>query len=156
MNKEVSCPQLDECGAGKFADGRLVGAGKGLGLSEGLLCRLGRGAMGGAEVFGEWRHSATGSLYDSLVARYRTWSMRAEKVPRPGRIEAAEHPLPSIRKHLSMPSSRSAARLSVTFDDDHSVADAGLALVAVLSEKLGLEELAEHHSALLVDTICHR
>jgi hypothetical protein len=31
----------------------------------------------------------------------------------------------------------------VTFDDDHAVADAGLALVAVLSEKLGLEALAE-------------
>jgi hypothetical protein len=30
----------------------------------------------------------------------------------------------------------------VTFDDDHAVADAGLALVAVLSEKLGLEALA--------------
>jgi hypothetical protein len=30
----------------------------------------------------------------------------------------------------------------VTFDDDHAVADAGLALVAVLSEKLGLESLA--------------
>jgi hypothetical protein len=42
-----------------------------------------------------------------------------------------------------MPSSRSASRLSVTFDDDHAVADAGLALVAVLSEKLGLEALAE-------------
>jgi hypothetical protein len=41
-----------------------------------------------------------------------------------------------------MPSSRSASRLSVTFDDDHAVADAGLALVAVLSEKLGLEALA--------------
>jgi hypothetical protein len=43
--------------------------------------------------------------------------------------------------------------------DDHSVADAGLALVAVLSEKLGLEGLAQElalHSALLVDTICHR
>jgi hypothetical protein len=33
--------------------------------------------------------------------------------------------------------------LSVTFDDDHAVADAGLALVAVLSEKLGLESLAQ-------------
>jgi hypothetical protein len=54
-----------------------------------------------------------------------------------------------------MSSSRSASRLSVTFDDDHSVADAGLALVAVLSEKLGIEELA-HHTALLIDTICHR
>jgi hypothetical protein len=26
--------------------------------------------VGGAEVFGEWRQLATGSLYDSLVARY--------------------------------------------------------------------------------------
>ena len=42
-----------------------------------------------------------------------------------------------------MSSSRSASRLSVTFDDDHAVADAGLVLVAVLSEKLGLEALAE-------------
>jgi hypothetical protein len=33
--------------------------------------------------------------------------------------------------------------LSVTFDDDHAVAEAGLALVAVLSEKLGLEALAD-------------
>ncbi|MCU1492325.1 MAG: hypothetical protein JWO62_89 [Acidimicrobiaceae bacterium] len=60
---------------------------------------------------------------------------------------------------FSMPPSRSASRLSVTFDDDHSVADAGLALVTVLSEKLGLEELAQElalHTALLVDAICHR
>jgi hypothetical protein len=42
-----------------------------------------------------------------------------------------------------MPSSHSPSRLSVMFDDDHAVADAGLALVAVLSEKLGLEALAE-------------
>ena len=33
--------------------------------------------------------------------------------------------------------------LTVMFDDDHAVADAGLALVGVLSEKLGLVELAE-------------
>jgi hypothetical protein len=31
----------------------------------------------------------------------------------------------------------------VAFDDDHAVANAGLALVGVLSERLGLEELAE-------------
>jgi hypothetical protein len=31
----------------------------------------------------------------------------------------------------------------VIFDDDHAVADAGLALVGVLGEKLGLEELAD-------------
>ena len=42
-----------------------------------------------------------------------------------------------------MPVSRNAARLSVMFDDDHAVADAGLALVGVLSEKLGLFQLAE-------------
>ena len=42
-----------------------------------------------------------------------------------------------------MPSSHSPSRLSVMFDDDHAVAGAGLALVAVLSEKLGLEALAE-------------
>jgi len=42
-----------------------------------------------------------------------------------------------------MPSSHSPSRLSVIFDDDHAVSDAGLALVAVLSEKLGLEVLAE-------------
>jgi hypothetical protein len=74
VGEKVTCPQLDECGAGKFSDGQLVGAGKGLGRSEGLLRRLGRGAVGGVEVFGEWRYLATGSLYDSLVAR---WSMRA-------------------------------------------------------------------------------
>src|SRR5665213_2047194 len=47
------------------------------------------------------------------------------------------------RGTFSMSSSRSASRLSVTFDDDHAVADAGLALVAVLAEKLGLEALAD-------------
>ena len=42
-----------------------------------------------------------------------------------------------------MRSSHSPSRLSVTFDDRRAVADAGLALVGVLSEKLGLEQLAE-------------
>lgn len=42
-----------------------------------------------------------------------------------------------------MPVSRNASRLSVMFDDDHAVADVGLALVGVLSEKLGLVALAE-------------
>jgi hypothetical protein len=42
-----------------------------------------------------------------------------------------------------MPSLHNPSRLSVMFDDDHAVANAGLALVGVLSEKLGLEELAE-------------
>jgi hypothetical protein len=70
VGEEVTYPQLDECGAGNFSDGQLVGAGKGLGRSEGILRRLGRGAEGCAELYGEWRHLATGSLYDSLVARY--------------------------------------------------------------------------------------
>ena len=35
------------------------------------------------------------------------------------------------------------SRLSVAFDDAHAVANAGLALVGLLSEKLGLEELCE-------------
>ena len=38
---------------------------------------------------------------------------------------------------------QSPSRLAVAFDDDHAVANAGLALVGVLSERLGLEELAE-------------
>ena len=42
-----------------------------------------------------------------------------------------------------MSSSHSPSRLSVMFDDDHAVGDAGLALVSVLSEMLGLEVLAE-------------
>jgi hypothetical protein len=42
-----------------------------------------------------------------------------------------------------MPVSHSPSRLSVMFDNDHAVADAGLALVCVLSETLGLEVLAE-------------
>jgi len=44
---------------------------------------------------------------------------------------------------FSMSSSHSPSRLSVMFDDDHAVADAGLALVGVLSAMLGLEDLAE-------------
>ena len=42
-----------------------------------------------------------------------------------------------------MRSSHSPSRLSVTFDDPRAVADAGLALVGVLSETLGLEQLAD-------------
>ena len=42
-----------------------------------------------------------------------------------------------------MPVSRNASCLSVMFDDDHAVADAGLALAGVLSEKLGLLEPTE-------------
>jgi hypothetical protein len=37
----------------------------------------------------------------------------------------------------------SPSRLLVSFDDDHAVANAGLALVGVLSEKLGLEALVQ-------------
>jgi hypothetical protein len=40
-----------------------------------------------------------------------------------------------------MPSSHSPSRLAVMFDDGHAVANAGLALVSVLSETLGLEAL---------------
>ena len=42
-----------------------------------------------------------------------------------------------------MPTLHSPSRLSVAFDDDHSVANASLALAGLLSEKLGLEELCE-------------
>ena len=42
-----------------------------------------------------------------------------------------------------MSSSHSSSRVLVMFDDDHAVADAGLALIGVLSEKLGLEAVAE-------------
>ena len=42
-----------------------------------------------------------------------------------------------------MPVSRNASRMSVMFDDDHAITDAGLALIGVLSEKLGLIELAQ-------------
>ena len=42
-----------------------------------------------------------------------------------------------------MSSSHSLSRVLVMFDDDHAVADAGLGLVGVLSEKLGLEVIAE-------------
>lgn len=42
-----------------------------------------------------------------------------------------------------MSSSHSASRLSVMLDDNHAAGDARLALVATLSEKLGLEEFAE-------------
>jgi hypothetical protein len=69
VDEKVTCPQLEECGTGNVSDGYLVGAGKALGFSEGLLRRPGRGAMGGFEVFGEWSHLASGSLYDSPVTR---------------------------------------------------------------------------------------
>ena len=42
-----------------------------------------------------------------------------------------------------MPTLHSPSRLSATFDDDHAVANAGLALVGLLSEKLGLQQVAE-------------
>ena len=70
MDEKVTCPQLDECGARNLPDGQPIDAGKGQGLSEGSLRRLGRGSVSSTEVFGEWRHLATGSLDDSLVARY--------------------------------------------------------------------------------------
>jgi hypothetical protein len=48
-----------------------------------------------------------------------------------------------MKDTFSMPTLHSPSRLSVAFDDDHSVANAGLALVGLLSEKLSLEELCE-------------
>jgi hypothetical protein len=42
-----------------------------------------------------------------------------------------------------MPTLHSPSRLSVAFDDVHAVVNAGLALVGLLSEKLGLQEPAE-------------
>ena len=42
-----------------------------------------------------------------------------------------------------MQSSHTPSDLSVMFDDDHCVANAGLALAGLLSEKLGLEELCD-------------
>ncbi|MHB1208697.1 MAG: IS1380 family transposase [Acidimicrobiales bacterium] len=42
-----------------------------------------------------------------------------------------------------MQSLHTPSRLSIIFDDDHAVANAGLALVGLLSEKLGLEQLAQ-------------
>jgi hypothetical protein len=42
-------------------------------------------------------------------------------------------------------SSHSPDQLTVTFDDDHAVADAGLILVASLAEGLGLGELFDTH-----------
>jgi UDP-N-acetylmuramyl pentapeptide synthase len=44
---------------------------------------------------------------------------------------------------FSMPTLHTPSPLSVAFDDDHAVANAGLALAGLLSEKLGLEELCE-------------
>ncbi len=42
-----------------------------------------------------------------------------------------------------MQSLHTPSRLSIIFDDDHAVANAGLALVGLLSEKLGLQQLVE-------------
>src|SRR5487761_1730756 len=48
-----------------------------------------------------------------------------------------------MKDTFSMTTLHNPSRLSVAFDDDHSVANAGLALVGLLSEKLGLQELCE-------------
>ena len=47
-----------------------------------------------------------------------------------------------------MQSSHSLSRLSVTFSDTHSVADAGLLLPATLAETLGLRDLLDEHVRL--------
>jgi hypothetical protein len=42
-----------------------------------------------------------------------------------------------------MPSSHSPDRLTVAFDDDHAVANAGLLLPATLAQRLGIQQLAD-------------
>jgi hypothetical protein len=48
-----------------------------------------------------------------------------------------------MKDTFSMTTLHNPSRLSVAFDDDHAVANAGLALVGVLNEKLGFEEFCE-------------
>jgi hypothetical protein len=50
---------------------------------------------------------------------------------------------PEKKDTFSMQSSHTFSDLSVMFDDDHAVANAGLALAGLLSEKLGLEQLCD-------------
>ena len=50
---------------------------------------------------------------------------------------------------LSVQSVHSPRVLSVMFDDDHAVANIGLALAGLLSEKLGLEELCDQTISLV-------
>jgi hypothetical protein len=52
---------------------------------------------------------------------------------------------PSQEDTCSVRSSHSPDQLTVTFDDDHAVADAGLILAASLAEGLGLRELFDTH-----------
>jgi hypothetical protein len=51
-------------------------------------------------------------------------------------------PTPQHARHLSMPFSHTLDRLDVSFDDAHSVANAGLILPATLAAHLGIEEAA--------------
>jgi hypothetical protein len=48
-----------------------------------------------------------------------------------------------MKDTFSMQSLHTPSRLSIIFDDEHAVANAGLALVGLLSEKLGLEQLSQ-------------
>src|SRR5947208_10999480 len=52
---------------------------------------------------------------------------------------------PKSKGTFSMPSSHSLDRVAVTFDDPHTVADAGLILPATLAQHVGLRELFEEH-----------
>jgi hypothetical protein len=52
---------------------------------------------------------------------------------------------PSQEGTCSVRSSHSPDQIAVTFDDDHTVADAGLILAASLAEGLGLRELFDTH-----------
>ena len=50
---------------------------------------------------------------------------------------------PNSEGTFSMPSSHTPDGLVVAFDDDHAVANAGLALTATLAERLGVEAVVD-------------
>src|SRR5437763_16498375 len=52
---------------------------------------------------------------------------------------------PESEGTFSMQSSHTVDRVAVTFDDPHTVADAGLILPATLAQHVGLRELFEEH-----------
>jgi hypothetical protein len=54
-------------------------------------------------------------------------------------------PLHPARRHLLVRSSHSPDAITVCFDDDHAVADAGLILAATLAEGPMLQELVNKH-----------
>jgi hypothetical protein len=73
---------------------------------------------------------------------------------------------PNSEGTFSMPSSHTPDALVVAFDDDHAVANAGLALTATLAERLGVEAVVDelvdlgdrpghHHPGRKVLTLLH-